>query len=344
MATETKEIELLKEYEPRRRPIPDVAPFATGLHNPTHMDVLTDGRVLVSDHTAGMVMDITGGGDFVGAKPHAFNLEGPAGILEMDGSIFVSEAWGGRVADITRRGDARRSEPYASGLFGPYGLAGLKVDTGFRVFVGEKLPGMLINSDFEPGNVAQLTEITGGGTRDDFRPLLTEIPTKHGLPGKTRIGDWPDHWQRFATACCRKWAIAFPLRPQTPTRRPSQSADSPHLLYVSDGDLGHVVGVPHDGGAYGDVVASGNVVAWGLPGIAAMKEHPLDGLTYAPLFDPGTVQAIDPMQPRTYWFTPPIVQGISHPMCVRFSNDGETMYVCSSADGVVWKVTNFIDW
>lgn len=294
--------------------------FAVGLHNPTHMGMLPDGRLLVSDHTAGRVVDVTGGGDMRDAEPFAFGLEGPTGIEPMGDRILVSETWAGRVMDITDGGEA--SDVFAEGLSLPYGLAvKAQTETEHRVFAGEKLSPVL----------AQMTEITGGGSRGDFTPLLTEQPTKPGTPGKTPLRAWPDRVEETAAVKCGSWAAVFP--PIT--------VDSDELLYVTGGALGHVVGVPEGGGSYGRLLSDGHAVAWGLGEATSMKDHPYDGNIYVVRADHGDVVAVDPSEPRDYGFEPPVVRGLNEPICCRFSADGDTMYVCSAGDGVIWRVTDF---
>ena len=61
--------------------------FAVGLHNPSHMEWTPDGRLLVSDLTAGKVFDITDGGDVTQTAPVAEGLGGPAAIVPVDDRI-----------------------------------------------------------------------------------------------------------------------------------------------------------------------------------------------------------------------------------------------------------------
>ncbi len=60
-----------------------VRPFAWGLKNPSHMEWTPDGRLLVSEHTAGTVRDITKGGTL-----RRLNLFGLTMLLE--GASFTS--------------------------------------------------------------------------------------------------------------------------------------------------------------------------------------------------------------------------------------------------------------
>ena len=72
-----------------------------------------------------------------------------------------------------------------------------------------------------------------------------------------------------------------------------------------------------------------------------MIDHPSDGRTYVSQPLKGTVMAVDHSGGRDYRFDPPVVQGLNMPTCVRFSPDGESMFVCSMAVGGVWRIRNF---
>lgn len=310
---------LHREISPTQRNIPTVELFATGLQNPTHMEWTPDGQLLVSEHTAGRVKDVSRGGDMSEAPAFAYGLRGPSGIMPVGDRIYISDSWSGRVLDITDGGDANSAEVFAEDLMLPYGLAATQDDAGNnRVFVGEK-----------PGPTkAQLTEITGGGTRSDFNTFVSEIPSKPGIPGKTPLDSWPERWQLYATTQCSKWAVVFP---------PKGGA---HFLYLT-GVEGSIVGVPQQGGNFGELVMGDGAVAWGLHDTTSIKDHPYDGHLYVVRAEKGDVVAVDPRNPRNYWFDPPVVTGLNQPTCARFADAGETMFVCSSGDGVIWKVTHF---
>jgi hypothetical protein len=302
----------------KRRPVVEL--FATGLENPTHMEFTPEGRLLVSEHTAGRVKDITDGGDFRDVDPLAYNLEGPSGILPLGDRILVSETWAGRVSDLGVGGDMHGRPSFADELKMPYGLAARTFEDGStRIFVGEK-PAPFYS---------QITEISQGGGRDDYAPLVTELPSKPGDPGKTPIDAWPDRYEFYASTACGTWAVIWPPE------------DSTELCFVSGGALGHVVGVPPEGGSYGHLLTEDHAIAWGLGSISSMKDNRDDGLIYVVRADRGDVMVVDPTEKRNYWFDPPIVQGLNRPLCVRFGADGETMFACASGDGVVWRVTNF---
>lgn len=292
--------------------------FATNLHNPSHMEWTPQGRLLVSEHTAGRVMDITDGGDMRDAKPYAYGLQGPSAILPIDDHLLVAETWGGRVSDISAGGDVSDGERFATELSTPYSLSAIKREgEALRIFVSERFKLFK----------GQVTEITAGGGRSGFLPFVTDVPVRPGKPGKTPLESWPDDWEHFASAGCEN-------APWT--------TDVAGDLFFEVGHIGQIVRAPENGGVYADLEERGYVIAWGLERIGGMKAHPHDGRVYAVEPDRGAVVAIDPSTPRHYCFDPPVAQGFFQPTCVRFSDDGETMYVCSSGDGVIWKVTNFL--
>lgn len=293
--------------------------FATGLHNPSHMEWTQDGRLLVSEHTAGQIKDVTKGGDMKNEKPFVYGLEGPAGILPLpDGRILVSETWGGRVKDIGKGGDMTKQEAFADEMSMPYSLVRTtKADGSERITVSESLGAFH----------AQITEVTNGGTRTNFTAYVKNMPSIPGAPGLTPIGSWPSDWERYAAAkCVKNW----------------QGTGRHGEHFVAVGPVGQVLKIPHGGGDYLELVDEGYLVAWGLQRMGGMYTHPVNGRIYAVQPEDGSVVSFEPDQPQNQGFEPPVIQGLNMPTCPRFSSDGETMYVCSSGDGVIWEVTDFL--
>lgn len=291
--------------------------FATNVRNPSHMEWTLDGRLLVSEHTSGRIMDITEGGDMLDAEPYASGLQGPASILPLgDGRILVAETWGGTVRDIQKGGNVSKTTPFADGLSMPYSLA----HRSERTFVSES---------FGPFH-AQITEITDGGKRKSFRPYITRMPSVSGAPGLTPISSWPDEWENFAAAgCIKNWE--------------TDGRGGAHYLAV--GPLGQIFDISDEGGralqsdGLIPLVEGKRLLAWGLGRLGGIKEHPTNGLIYAVEPELGNVVAVDPSTPRNYRFEPPVVRGLNMPTCPRFSEDGETMYVCGSGEDAIWKIT-----
>ena len=267
---------------------------AINLYNPSHMEWTRDGRLLVCEHTAGRIVDITTGGDMKHSEPFAFRLEGPAAIVPQDDRILVSESWSGKVTALPLEGgDATRAQAYAEGLRHPYGLS---QDREGRLFVSEKVDGFR----------SQVTEISDGldGKR---RTFVANIPTQPAPPGRTPLGDYPvDEWDRYsAGGCSDSW--------------PDFSGPD-RMLTV--GELGIIVRLLPDGGDLLGMLerhASEVVVAWGLGRTAGMKYNPADGTYYVAQPQQGSVLAIDPDAPANYVLTPPVVRGLNQPSCVRFS-------------------------
>lgn len=279
------------------------------------MEWTITGRLLVSEHTAGRVMDITNGGDMLDAQPFASGLRGPSSILPVGDRLLVAETWSGRITDIINGGKFNPANVFADGLVSPYSLAAIAVDeiASPRIFVSERLS--LFNG--------QITDVSDGGSREAFRPHVTNVPVK---PGKTPLDAWPSGWEKIASAGCENapWVT-----------------DSAGELYFEVGHLGQIVRSPQDGGDYPELEEMGCVVAWGLDRIGGMKAHPTDGQIYAVAPDRGSVVSVDPTTSTHYGFNPAVVQGFGQPTCVRFNDTGEVMYVCSSGDGVIWKVSDF---
>jgi glucose/arabinose dehydrogenase len=119
------------------------------------------------------------------------------------------------------------------------------------------------------------------------------------------------------------------------------------FFYLAVGSLGQIFRINPDELpeeiTYSELVAHPDaLVAWGLHRLGGMRFHPSSGLLFAVQPEMGEVIAVDPAQPGNYLFQPPVVRGLRMPTCVRFSQDSEKMYVCSSADGVVWEVEGFL--
>ena len=293
--------------------MPDVQLHAVNLTNPSHMEWTLDNRLLVSQSTAGSVVDITDGGDMMNAKPFASGLKGPASILpRRTGELLVAEMWGGSVRDIADGGDVGSKPAWVDGLSGPYSLAERKVESGDRVFVTESYNG----------RDAWLSEISGGKRRD--KPMIDNIPVKPGFVGQTPIDSWPSEWQKFALGnCVKDWQEV-------------DAARNAHYLAISE--MGQVMDVTDMEGDYMELIKNKRAIAWGLKQVGALKHHPTNGLLYITQPSSGEVVALDPDRPQNYHFQPPVVQGFKYPSCIRFSDDGETMFVCDQADGVIWKV------
>lgn len=312
--------EELKKHTKRPYKKVRVELFATNLHNPSHMEWTNDGRLLVSEHTAGTVKDITNGGDMKNVDPFAYGLHGPASMKPLyDGRILISETWGGTVSEISNGGDISKQKPHATGLSMPYTLASKQIDDGsFSVFVSESFGAFH----------TQITDITNGGERENFKAHFINMPSTPGAPGLTPLDHWPDNWEKVAAAgCVKNWTTNDPINSD---------------IYVAIGTMGQIIRIPDNGGDYIEEVKSQkNLIAWGLQKMGGMYFNPIDRQIYAVQPECGNVIAIDPEKPQNYKFQPPIVQGLQMPTCPRFSEDGSEMYVCDSGAGSIWKVTNF---
>jgi hypothetical protein len=200
----------------------------------------------------------------------------------------------------------------------PYTLGKTKLPDGREMICASESFGILYS---------QLTDITLGGSQSNFKPYVTNIPTIAGSPGLTPLHSWPDMWEDYAAAGCTKDWID-----------PGHRGE----LHLAIGPLGQIMKVPAGGGEYIHLVQDQHLIAWGLHRLGGMKFHPFEDVLYAVQPEDGSVVAIDPSKPRNYRFEPPVVKGLNFPTCVRFSEDGETMFVCGSGEGVIWKVTNFM--
>jgi hypothetical protein len=295
---------------------------ATNLAAGSHMEWTSRGRLLISEHAGGRIKDVTDGGDMSAVEPFASGLEGPSGILPLeDGRILVAETWGGRIKDVSPGGDMRRTASFADEMSMPYSMTIAKKNGQKRLFV----------SECESYKSGWVTDFSEGGGRARQRRYLDGLPVIPGTPGITPINlkDWENEWVNYATAnILRPWK--------------DSGGQDKEEHYISIGPLGQILDIsePADG-KYGTLVASDRIIAWGLNRIAGIKLHPNNGLLYCTEPDTGSVLAVDPKKKTSGRFLPPVVRGLVGPTCLRFSNDGRTMFVCGQLEGVVWRITDF---
>lgn len=296
--------------------MPNVELYATNLINPSHMEWTLDGRLLVSQSTVGSIIDITNGGDMLNVEPFANGLQGPASILpRKNGEILVAEMWGGTVRDISQGGDISNSPPWVDGLSGPYSLSEIERDNGNKIFITESYNG----------RDSWVSDITDGNKQ--VKPVVGNIPVTPGYVGLTPLESWPSGWQKFAFAgCVKNWTTTGVLG---------------NSLYLAISDLGQVLDVTDFESDYMELIKNKRAIAWGLKQVGALKLHPNNGLLYITQPASGEVAALNPAIPQNYHFEPPVIKGLKYPSCVRFSDDGEAMFVCDQADGVVWKIRDF---
>lgn len=298
---------------------PKVELHAKGLDNPSHMEFTDDGRLLVTERSAGHIVDVTDGGEVGTAESFAWNLERPASMTMLsDGRILVSESSTGKVKDITGGGDGNDADVYAEGLDSPYTLISVEDGDDTRIIVREN------NGDHQVG----MLEITGGGHADDMDYVVSKIPSKPKSPGITELSDdWWGHWHQAPDYDCGTWDIV---------------ADG-EVIY-SVGALGQFVHASLDDDdvtTHAEHLDDDRILAWGFETLGGSKYNADDGLAYVTEPEEGAVAAFDPDAPMDQRFSPRVVQGLKGPTCVRFGPDNEEMYVCGRYEGVIWKVTDF---
>lgn len=150
----------------------------------------------------------------------------------------------------------------------------------------------------------------------------------HGTEGLTPPGAWPDAWADLFFAC-DDW--------KTPVR-----INGKDYLVMNSSVMGQLIQIPINGGDYSTFVDSDAVIAKGLGHMGGMIQRPGTEDLYLTLPKDGSVMAIDLASPgKDYRFEPPVVRGLNMPSCVRFSPDGDTMFVCSFAVGGVWKISGW---
>lgn len=304
-------------------------PFVIGLQKPSHMEWTADRRLLVSEHRAGQIKDITEGGDARQMRPFASGLRGPAALLPLGDRVLATEFFGGRVSDVARGGDVSKNEPFATGLNLPYNIVATRQDGDVRIIVSE---------DVSLG-VTRYTDITRGGDPKQFTSFIGEIPGRphYQKPRQIDVKAVADMRSDFYETViggdkCGNWGIAAPLK-------------GGKQLVLSVSSLGMIVRVPEGGGRFMSFLDDpANVLAWGLAPMGGMKEHPTNGLIYVSQPDRGAVMAVDPEDPHNYVSDATVLElpRPGFPRCIRFSEDGDSMYVCDGGNGIVWRVTDFL--
>lgn len=114
--------------------VKSVEPHATSLSLPSHMGLTSDGRILVSEFSAGRVRDITEAGDYADTSRGAYatGLIRPGGIAPLaDGRIMVADSGAGAIFDVTTPGPVTDAAAVFTDVPHPYSL--LETSTGIFV-------------------------------------------------------------------------------------------------------------------------------------------------------------------------------------------------------------------
>lgn len=293
--------------------------FAVNLQTPSHMEWTKDNKLLVSEHTAGKIKDITNGGDFKNMKSYASNLEGPSGILPLDnGKILIAEMWANRITDISAERHTIITDAKT-----PYSLAA----ANGRISVTER----------DGKYTLKITDITDIHNK---HTIVEKIPFNFmpGLEGLTPLNSWPDKWMD-STIACTGWEDDDGPDP-----------DEGNTILASCSMYGQIYSVPKERKdvKYLDLIEQEkNLLFTGLDWNGGMNYNKVSKKLYVTQPLKGTVMELDleeaykKSKPIDCRFVPPIIKGLNMPTCVRFSQDGKTMYVCSMPIGAVWKITNF---
>lgn len=316
---------------PSHEPVPrrslDIELFAWGVHNPSHMEWTPDGRLLLSDVTAGRVFDITDGGDLSEKAPVAEGLAGPTALVPVDDMVLVVESIAGRISNIANG----RRETFASGINFPYSAALYEKDGRRQILASE------VVSEFR----AQYLDITSGGERASFDVFISDIPRRRVqlFAGKHPTGHVDGNGQALPGNSnpgvlmngCNTWLTRLVF------------GDGSVHLGMKVGALGAFMRIPDAGGSAFDLLEDrANVLASGLDPVGSgCIQHPTSRRVYVTQPLTGEIRAFDLDAPGYLGFEPPVVSGINQPTCVRFSPDGRFMYACGQGDGVVWRIANF---
>lgn len=295
---------------------------ATNLITPSHMEWTPEGRLLVSETTAGRIKDITEPGNYLDTKAFATGLKGPSSIVPLeDGRIYVCETWGNKIVDVSTGGDSSENFSYIDGVNYPYSITFL--DDHIRVVERESITSnRLLKINPETGKKEVLIK----------NIPAVPLPGLEGfLPQEFFPEHWEYHWNMYSG--CSGWTETF------------KTEDGNQVGIASSSVLGQLVKYPETEVEtdYMDLVKNGNLIASGLDWKGGMKQNHVNKMLYVTQPRKGTVLEINPFENKDYRFAAPIIQGLNMPTCVRFSPDGNSMYACSAPTGSVWKFTGFLE-
>lgn len=299
----------------RNHRTPTVEPHATNLITPSHMEWTDDGRLLVSEISAGTIKDITAGGDMRRENPFAEGLQSPAAIRPTeDYGILVAESSGASVRDISDGGDVSENEPFAYEVPGAYSLTQMK-ETGQILVTEERKLG-------DGGYETAVVDITEGGGREEHRDIITHIPRDSG-PYSTDRGHPDSELGRE----CSTWQDPIDGDLAITVSAMGQ------VLRIRGRDLDEEI-------MYRELLEEDAVVASGLNYTRGIKYNDDDELIYLSEPYAGSVSVVSPEDHRNTRFDPPIVRGVGMPSCIRFG-PGDELYVCDRSSGAVYKVTDY---
>lgn len=276
-----------------------VKPFAWGLQFPTHLEWVDDGdRLLASTPGAGMIFDITRGGDFARAKPFCSYLKAPGGIVQLDdGRILASDRLTEYVYDITS-GDKATPKVFASGLTFPYGL----VKFNEMLFVTE---------DNVSGFESRLANISRGGR------LSAASIHAHGLPiGRTEYMGRESQIMRNGS-----WS----------------GTGTFGRLLLANGHLGKLFDVTKKFSFKPNGKKPVEAFAWGFGSPLGMHSNPKNGHLYVADTTRAVIYEVTE-KGGDFSFAPAFATGFVEPSCIRWNATGSTAFVCDKRAGIVFKI------
>lgn len=290
--------------------------FATNLQTPSHMEWTSEGRLLVSETSAGRVTDITDGGKITEKNIVTDELEGPSSIVPLeDGRIYICETFSDRITNIGKNSD--NTDLNFEGFIRPYSI----------VFSENHLEVVVRESNFS-NKVTKINLKTG-----EAKDKLTHIPALP-LPGLEGLlpmeqfnEDFEQNWSMYSG--CSGWKATM------------LSPEGEKYSVSSSSIMGTIVFDPDIPTPFLDLVDMVEPIATGLDLMGGMIQNKDNFKLYVTQPKKGTVMEIDPFDSKDYRFTPPVIQGLNFPTCIRFSPDNKEAYVCSAPTGTIWRFYDF---
>jgi hypothetical protein len=234
--------------------VKNVEPHATGLCLPSHMAILDDDTVLVSEFSKGTIRDVTIPGDYSTTDKGLFvqGMKHPGGIHQLEnGRIIAADSGSGKIYDISDiKGHIKDENLVFEGISHPYGIIEFKG---------------VIYSSFSNNSMSGIAWIEEG-MQYDF--------SKHAYVSHFPVVLTLEPY-RLLAGCGGSWSGAI----------------FDKKLVFAHAALGAIFDVT-DGGGFNEL--RNNQYAWGFDLPLGMTVHPINGQLFVCERGSGVIKSIDP--------------------------------------------------
>lgn len=272
-------------------------------------------------------------------EPHATGLRLPSHMgITADGRVLAGEFAGGTIRDITDPGDYSNPNKRAF-------IVNMKNPGGIQ----QMWDGRILAADSGAGKIHDITE--GGAASDnnllfegvshpygvfDFQEEIYTTFSNNSMAGMAKIkkGERYNHEDHG-------FVLGFPV---VVTLEPYRTLAGCGGSWGGRGFGGRLLFSHLALGAIFDVTQGGTFdelrdsrYAWGFDQPLGMTTDPLDGHVYVCERGSGVIKRIHPRGGYSR-FAEPLIAGFKDCSCIRFTQNGETAYVCDRAVGTVYRL------